>query len=104
MPQKIYKKLNEAAIDQKFFRKKKEKEGAQALSGDENIILEEPPLKTDDDLNDDQGDKAERRKQTEALKKRIDFFLATPFEGEYEVGRAVADAKKRPKDVVEWSG
>jgi hypothetical protein len=32
------------------------------LSGDENIILEEPPLKTDDDLNDDQGDKAERRK------------------------------------------
>jgi len=28
MPHKIYKKLNEAAIDQKFFRKKKEKEGA----------------------------------------------------------------------------
>ena len=67
-------------------------------------MLEKAPLIIHDDLNDEHADRVERRKQSEALKKRIDFFLATPFEGEYEVKRAVADAKKRPKDVVEWSG
>lgn len=71
-------------LDNKLFKKKKKK-GA-LLSDDENLY-------------DDES-------ETEKIKrlKRVDYFLEREFDGKTQIAIAKAQANKRAKDIIEWSG
>ena len=80
MPTIIFRKNG---YEDKLFKKKK-KGGLQ--SDDENLY-------------DDES-------ETEKIKrlKRVDYFLEREFDGRTQISLAKAQANKRAKDLIEWSG
>jgi hypothetical protein len=81
LPSVIFRKNG---YDTKLFKRKRKKRGLQSY--DENLF-------------DDESE-AEKLKRL----KRVDYFLEREFEGKTQITLAKAQANKRAKDLIEWSG